>query len=336
MRALLAITAWLALASPASAITLFTMTELPWPSGPSAELTLGGLTSAHFPGAWAVNENGDHAGGSLTGQGYRSIGGVVSALPADTFAVRDINIHGQVLASTFYGMNVIYGPDGSVTTLLNEEGTADYTGYVSRINDLGQLMGQTMRVDPNPDAPGGYEYVWLSGAAILHGLNDEGVSSGASHDGAAQWLTPSIWLADNTRIDLPFDTLSWCAPETGGCVGGEAYGALDANRVVGTTTISTDMLGVATYWENGIAYSLEDYTVNLPGDLLFSTALALNAKGQIRVLGYGYDGMFRGEYLLSPVSAVPEPSSWALMIGGFGLAGWSLRRSRGGMASRAA
>jgi hypothetical protein len=107
----------------------------------------------------------------------------------------DINIHGQVLAGSFLGINVIYGLDGSVTTLLNEAGTADYTGHVSRINDLGQLMGQTMRVDPNPDAPGGYEYVYLSGAAILRGLNDEGISSGASHDGAAQWLTPSIWLA---------------------------------------------------------------------------------------------------------------------------------------------
>ena len=32
--------------------------------------------------------------------------------------------------------------------------------------------------------------------------------------------------------------------------------------------------------------------------------------------------------VLAP-SAVPEPASWALMIGGFGLAGAALRRQRG-------
>jgi hypothetical protein len=34
------------------------------------------------------------------------------------------------------------------------------------------------------------------------------------------------------------------------------------------------------------------------------------------------------EKMPTPVSAVPEPSAWALMIGGFGLAGAALRRQR--------
>ena len=34
-------------------------------------------------------------------------------------------------------------------------------------------------------------------------------------------------------------------------------------------------------------------------------------------------------FVFDPSAAVPEPASWALMIGGFGLAGATLRRRRG-------
>jgi hypothetical protein len=39
-------------------------------------------------------------------------------------------------------------------------------------------------------------------------------------------------------------------------------------------------------------------------------------------------GPVRLDYAFDRISAVPEPSSWAILIAGFGLAGWSLRRRR--------
>lgn len=39
-------------------------------------------------------------------------------------------------------------------------------------------------------------------------------------------------------------------------------------------------------------------------------------------------GPVRLDYMFERISPVPEPSSWAMMIAGFGLAGWHLRRRR--------
>lgn len=39
-------------------------------------------------------------------------------------------------------------------------------------------------------------------------------------------------------------------------------------------------------------------------------------------------GPVRLDYMFERISAVPEPSSWAMMIAGFGPAGWHLRRRR--------
>ena len=48
-----------------------------------------------------------------------------------------------------------------------------------------------------------------------------------------------------------------------------------------------------------------------------------------RIRGSAGDGFYGvGEVQFFNNSAVPEPSSWALMIGGFGLLGATLRRTR--------
>ena len=78
-------------------------------------------------------------------------------------------------------------------------------------------------------------------------------------------------------------------------------------------------LGLATYsaaWDN-IAYS--HYLV-LFGVGDFSFSVSGNGKGGLPAhFGYRLDTV---------KASVPEPASWALMIGGFGLAGAALRRRR--------
>jgi PEP-CTERM motif len=56
-----------------------------------------------------------------------------------------------------------------------------------------------------------------------------------------------------------------------------------------------------------------------------------NAHGAVD--GYLFDGSNSNSFQILETAGVPEPASWALMIGGFGLAGASLRRRRSAVAA---
>ncbi|TRW15348.1 PEP-CTERM sorting domain-containing protein [Glacieibacterium frigidum] len=77
---------------------------------------------------------------------------------------------------------------------------------------------------------------------------------------------------------------------------------------------------------NGTGYDgfLLDSLVDLPAGYTTYAAQAINDAGQIVGFGDTPDGVQRG-YLLS---MVPEPATWALLIGGFGMVGTALRRRR--------
>jgi hypothetical protein len=74
----------------------------------------------------------------------------------------------------------------------------------------------------------------------------------------------------------------------------------------------------------------------------FANAITLSGSGQNFFSARGIDGQLitrvlieTGEDMadvqqvrLGPVSAIPEPQVWALMVAGFGLVGWQLRRRR--------
>ena len=84
---------------------------------------------------------------------------------------------------------------------------------------------------------------------------------------------------------------------------------------------------VGGLWDwNGNGYDVYDINslvVNLGGWDLFAPQ-GINDAGQI--VGFGFDefGVNRGWLL----EAVPEPGTWAMLIGGFGMVGAAARRRR--------
>ena len=80
--------------------------------------------------------------------------------------------------------------------------------------------------------------------------------------------------------------------------------------------------------------AVDSFTFNAPNDVATfvgaSSAWAFD-RVQIRETIGGAENEFFGQFYTSaqlPAGAVPEPASWALMLGGFGLVGSALRSSR--------
>ena len=104
--------------------------------------------------------------------------------------------------------------------------------------------------------------------------------------------------------------------------------------VVGFTQSFDDITGdqvtqSQTLWDfdgtSFTAYDLSTLIVNSAGwDFSTGAAQAINDNGDIVGFATSADGFQHG-YLLT---AVPEPASWAMMIGGFGMIGGALRRRR--------
>jgi hypothetical protein len=142
----------------------------------------------------------------------------------------------------------------------------------------------------------------------------------------------AAWNDTGTRFDLA---------SVGGCVSSDARGINGARNVVGFGSSSSSLgacgatngatgltiSSVGAYWQwNGSGYNnfaINDLVVNLNGWDLFAPQ-AINDAGQIVGIGWDAQGNTRG-FLLA---AVPEPSSWAMLIAGFGLVGAMSRRRR--------
>ena len=210
--------------------------------------------------------------------------------------------------------------------VMTDIGPADDWRTALDVNASGQITGSS------PGIPGqeAQAYLYSAGAFTNLGnfggssegraLNDAGVVVGESYFPGDQQA--HAFLSDGGPMqDLGtlggFFSVAWDINNRGQIVGW-------ADSPINHTT--------AFIYQDGQMVDLNTLIDPPFGYLQFSQANSINDAGQITA--HAYDPIRRtlSFYLLSPLGGVPEPSTWALMIMGFGLCGMAARRRRGAIA----
>jgi uncharacterized membrane protein len=274
----------------------------------SSVTQLGNLAGFASAGAYDVNNFG-------VATGYALLSGT-NALAESGFPVL-ANALGQQVAVRWTG--------GVATALSNAAGVIrNATG--SAINDSGLVAGNA-RLATNQQrailwAADGSATILALGAdqffSRARAINELGSVAGQVFFGDGSFLG-SVWSGNNQFL---------LNPTGAGYVQSTTRGINSAGTVVG---FANDLDGTlptfGQIWTfNGTGYTataLDSLVVNL-GGWQTQAAQAINDRGQIVGLGIDPNGLQRA-YLLTPI---PEPASWAMMIGGFGMIGASMRRRK--------
>ena len=180
-------------------------------------------------------------------------------------------------------------------------------------------QGGVSRADLNWTLAGGPAYVSLDGVYPVG-------SAWLANDATSSWITPTLNQGDsldptsngNYAYSLNFD-LTGFNPDT----------ASFAGRFLVDNKVSSIILNGNTIF-NGLAggFSGSDW-VNFSANSGFvngANVLTINAVNLAQQSG-NPSGL-RVEFTDSAVAAVPEPATWALMITGFGMTGFAMRRRR--------
>lgn len=106
--------------------------------------------------------------------------------------------------------------------------------------------------------------------------------------------------------------------------------AFDTSRVIGTVNVAAGSL-------SGLSFTSNVGVPGSPGNPHFAVFLPTGFSGTTFSgdwVVFGYDDSNRGDddfddfIIGAQISPIPEPQAWALMVAGFGLVGWQLRRGR--------
>jgi probable HAF family extracellular repeat protein len=311
-----------------------------WSGATKSDLGLPGGADSY---ARAINASGQVAVDSFTADNtyHATLWSVTTKTNLGTLGgtnggVSDINASGQVV-----GYSDTTGDAATHATLWNgatktDLGTLGGTNsYAVHINASGQVVGYS---DTTGDAAT-HATLWngatktdlgtLGGTnSYAYAINAFGQVVGLS-DTAGDAATHAILWNGTTKTDL--GTLS------------EAYSYSQANainasgQVVGwvANTISTSRTTRrATLWNNGSIIDLNTAldTATVSAGWVLSSATGINDNGWI--VGYASNsllGISSHAFELS-VLAVPEPSSWGMLVAGLGVVGFTVRRRKNGQA----
>lgn len=342
-----------ALAAPANAASTFTITDLG---------TLGGVASWGY----GINNSGQVAGAARITAGTQHAtlwtGSTKADLGSGSVVSQANDLNNAGVAVGYVAARATVWADGSATML--QQMTGSTLSYANSINDSGQIVGYSNYTgapeyhavlwNSSTAAPvdlgtlgGTYSYaqdinnagqvvgvaalanggqraaLWENGSVTNLGTLGGNRSYAYSINEAGQIVGYSSLAGDAiTRATLWDDGTITDLGTLGGATS-QAFGINASGQVVGYSATTGGSNPRAFLWQDGVMSDLNALIDPTSGWTLLR-AEAVNDSGQI--VGYGtYQGQTRA-FLLNAVAPVPEPATWAMMIGGFALAGVAMRR----------
>lgn len=256
-------------------------------------------------------------------QAFIQSDGTLTNIGGASVEVGDLSINnaGQVAGSFGVGGDQRHGfvyQNGTLTDL-NPGQPAPFEGSATAINNQGQIVGTAG------------EYSWTATPVIY--ANGTTTPLANSHPDGYQMYANGI--SDNGDILLqgrygPSMVTESFVYSNGVLTNIGAFSGIDINK--SSLVVGTDYLGggTAQLWDNGTLYNLNSLIDPASGWYLQS-AVGINDSNQIAAFGCRTTGALEcGTLILSAqgVSAVPEPTTYAMMLGGLGMLGFIARRRR--------
>lgn len=309
-----------------------------------------------------LNEQGSVAGyGSWLnpGSGYLDANGTYSTFGLAGYRIDSayLNASGTVVGNAAaIGATVAYKYENGVATILSPTGTF---GKVAGINDAGVIVGTSWQTPYESDAHAVY---FANGQATRiegfngspRAINNAGVVAGdiPGYSGSANAFTYANGVVTMITNELNESSFAWDINDRGDVVGvaGDwenyshihaylwrdgtmidlgalgsyslAYGVNNLGQVVGFSSTARD--DVAFLYTDGAMVDLNTLIDPALG-FQMTAAYDINDRGQITARGCDLSGVCRA-VRLDPLSAVPEPATYGMLLGGLGLLGFVARR----------
>jgi uncharacterized membrane protein len=310
------------------------------PAGSENSFTRG-VNDSGIAAGTAQNQTANTSRAILTGTG-----GFTELAPLAGFAnagAAGINNGGTVVG---YSMSVgIFAAEGTARPIATGQGTqtatvwdtagvatalanpfGNFNSLATAINASGQIIGVANR---GTSTATGNATIWNGGVgtalstdagkrSTARGISSDGWVAGRQDDLSVGTFQGSVWAAGGGQFNLG---------PLAGCDSSDLRGINAGRTAVGFSQNGACTGVVGGLWDwNGAGYDgyeINSLVVNLGGWDLYAPQ-GINDAGQI--VGFGFDefGVNRGWLL----TAVPEPGTWAMLIGGFGLVGGAARRQR--------
>lgn len=290
----------------------------------------GGSTSSMV---YAINDAGTTAGTAYGTGGLRAFrrtaGGTMQDLgdlpggssASGAWAVNNLGVVAGYSYSSVSGSNptaVLWAP-GQVALDLGDLPGGFYSSQAKAINDQGVVAGA------GQTATGRHSFLWTAAGGMVdlgdiagggdtseaYGINEAGwvVGYGSAPGAGGSVLHAALWR-DGQVLDLA----------AGSASSSNAYDVNNVGQIVGYSN------NRATLWTADLQrLDLNGLVDALPAGMVLANALSINDAGQITGWANTATGQRMG-YVLTPIAAVPEPGSWALMLAGLLATGGLARR----------